>query len=863
MSRPPSPLRLYRGLLWLYPPEFRDHFEREICRTFADVCRDGGGLAAMLPLYLGVLIDAPKEHLHMIRQDLVYAFRSLRRDRATAAIAAVVLALGIGSIATVFTLFDGAMLRPLPYPDQGRLVYVEEFRAGELHGAVAYPNLLDFQQRNRTLQDIALFSSRLATLRGDMEAEHVQTTQATGSLFRVLGVAPVLGRAFNEEDDRSKAAPVVVLGLDLWRRRYGADPNIVGKKIVLGSQPAEVVGVMPAGFHFPDRAELWCPFQGDPRLNKRTDHGMEAVARLRPGATIEQAQADLRGIMDQITREHPAETYRQTVNVFSYRDRDTKALRPALQTLLGAVVFVLLIACANVMNLLLVKASARAREIAVRSALGASRARLVRQLVVESLLLGAAGAVGGCLVAFAAVPGLLSLAPPDSLPAWMNFTPNLTVLAAVTAISVGAAVLAGILPAFAGSRLEIVEVLKEGGRANSTGRARSWLRSSMVVAEVAMSVLLLAGAGLMVKSFLRLQSQQLGYRTDDIVTLETAAPGTRYPNGPAAQELVRNILREFRSAPGVLSAAGATAVPLLDAWQRSLTVEGAPLLSLKDAPLINHVVVTPGYFQTLGIPLLAGRDFTDSDGKTPRVTIVDEDLAKRYWPGESAIGKRVRFGPPEDNEPWHTVVGVVGVARNQSLRQLRRNSVYLPHGEFQFGSIGYLVRIAPGLADPLPALRARLAAVDKSVALSRPLTLRQVLSAAAWQERFLATVFAGFGMLALALAVVGLYGVLSYAVSQRTHEMGIRMALGATAAAVRRMILWQSGQLLAVGLTIGCAGALFLTRLLRAQLFEVQPGDPPTLLAVALLLAAAAMAASYFPARRATRVDPMTALRDE
>jgi putative ABC transport system permease protein len=864
MSRSVPAIRFYRGLLWLYPAEFRDHFEREMCRTFADIWRENDGIAALLPLFLGILIDAPKEHYHMIRQDLVYALRSMRRDRTSTAVAAAVLALGIGSIATVFTLLDGMLLRPLPYPDQKSLVYVEEYRPRELEAAVAYPNYLDFRAGNRTLAELAIFTSGLSTLRGDFEAERVPAAAATPSLFRVLRIEPILGRVFNDADDLPKAPPVVLLGEDLWRRRYGADPAIVGKKITVGSDPTEVVGVMPRGFRFPERAQFWTPLQGDPKVNRRTDHGWEVVARLRPGVTTGQAQTDLRGIMDQITREHPTETYRQTVNVFPYRDRDTQQLRPALATLAGAVIFVLLIACANVANLLLVKASARAREIAVRSALGASRARLVRQLVVESLLLGALGAVGGALLAWAAVPGLLSLTPPNYLPVWMRFTPDLAVLGFVALVSAGTAVAAGIVPALSASRLEIVETLKEGGRSNSSGRSSSWLRSSMVVAEIAMSVLLLAGAGLMVRSFVILQSQQLGYRTGDIVTLRTSAPETRYPQGEEpSRELVRTVVREFRAVPGVVSAAGASSIPLTNNWGRSFTVEGAPLLSLKDAPLINHIVVTPGYFQTLGIPILEGRDFDERDAKTPGVSIVDEGIARRYWPHESAIGKRVRYGPPEDNEPWHTVIGVVGTSRNQTLREPRRNTVYLPNGEFGFASLAYMVRTTPGLADPTSTLRARLATIDRSIAMSQVQTLRQIVDASAWQERFLATVFAGFGILALVLAVVGLYGVISYAVSRRTHEMGIRMALGASAGEIRRMVLVQSGRLLAIGLAIGVVGAVFLTRLLRAQLFAVSPGDPATLATVTALLAAAAMAASYFPARKATRVDPMTALRDE
>jgi len=378
-----------------------------------------------------------------------------------------------------------------------------------------------------------------------------------------------------------------------------------------------------------------------------------------------------------------------------------------------------------------------------------------------------------------------------------------------------------------------------------------------------MSVLLLVGAGLMIQTFWKLHRQSAGYRTEGILTLQTAAPSGRYPTGPQAVQLVRRIRQEFAAIPGIVSVAGTTAVPLLDGWGRSFTAEGAPLLALKDAPLINHIVVTPGYFRTLGIPLLEGRDFDETDGKNPLVTILDAGLAHRYWPHETAVGKRVRYGPPESNEPWHTVIGVAGETRNQNLRKLGRNSVYLPLGEFAFASLAYLVRTGNGLADPANSLRTRLREIDRSVAVSRVINLENVVAQSIWQERFFSTIIAVFAALALLLAVVGLYGVMAYTVSQRTHEMGIRMALGASAGQIRRMVLLQSGRLLATGLVLGTVAAASLTRLVQSQLYGVSPTDPSTFAAVTALLAAAALLASYLPARKATKVDPMLALRQE
>jgi predicted permease len=855
-------LRLYRSLLWLYPAEFRDHFAGEMCLTLADCLRDRPTVLTILSLYFGILLDAPKERYHMIRQDVVYALRTMRREKLTTSVAVLVLALGIGSTVTVFTLVNGLLLRPLPYPGQDRIVYVEE-SSKELQGVIAYPNYRDFQSRNTTLSDIAMFDSSLATLRGEVEAERVPAGSVTEPLFRILDAHPLLGRTFTPEEDRPNAPLTVILGEDLWRRRYGADAGIVGKTIGLGASQARVIGVMPSDFHFPDVAQLWTPLRLDEKAhNTRLDHGMEGIARLRPGVSVERAQEDLRGIMRQIVAEHPGETYGQTVKVSPYRVRDTQDVKPLLLTLLGAVAFVLLIACANITNLLLVKASARTREVALRGALGASRARLVRQFVVESLMLGMAGAVAGVLLARLAIPAVITLVP-RRIPTWIQFSPDARVVLFVIAVMVGTGILAGAVPAWSAARLNPVEALKEGGRTSSSGSGKAWLRSALVVAELAMTVPLLVGAGLMIETFWNLNSVQAGFRTENIITLQTSAPGNRYPEGPAAAQLVSRIRQEFASLPGVVSVAAASGVPLIDGWGRSFTAEGWPVLGVKDAPMINHTVVTPEYFRTLDLALLQGRDFTASDGRSPLVTIIDEDLAKRYWPGQSAIGKRVRFGPPEWNEPWHTVVGVVAVARNQHLRDLGHNSVYLPYGEFEFASAAYLVRTAGSMADPTAALHARMLAIDRNVAISRVRSLRDLAMRSIWRERFFATIFGVFAALALLLALVGLYGVMAYAVSRRTHEMGIRMALGASAGEIRVMVLAQSGRLVVLGLALGIVAAVFLTRLLTTQLYRVAPGDPRTLGAVAIILAAAALLASFLPAWKATRVDPMLALRQE
>ena len=790
-------LRLFRGLLWLYPSEFRDHFSREICFAFADRLREQPTLACILSMYWGVLTEAPKEHYHVIRQDITYTLRTMRREKVATLTAVLVLALGIGSTTTIFTLANGLLLRPLPYAHQETLVTVGELPPGaERPNAVAFPNFLDMRARNRTLENFALFTPGPFTLRGDMEAERVPGATVTASAFPALGVAPLLGHWFAPEDDQPNAPPTVILGEGLWRRRYGADMAIVGKSIVVGSTPARVTGVMPQAFHFPDVAEMWVPLRSDPKTNRRTDYFLRGVARLAPGISIPQAEADLNAVMDQIKRENPRETFEQSVKVEPFRLRTTASLQPLLFTLLAAVGFVLLIACANITNLLLVKASARSREIAVRGAMGATRMRIIRQFVAESLILGLAGAVCGSALAAAAVPGMMRLTPPDFLPSWVAFSPDLRILGFVVAVTMAASLLAGAAPAISSSRHNLVDALKEGARSSTPGSGKARLRSGLVVAEVAMSILLLAGAGLMIRTFFNLERQRTGFQPENLTTLVASVPGNRYPGGEPAQQLVRRIRQELAALPGVVAVAGASGVPILDGWGRSLTVEGHPVLSLKDAPIIQHTVVTPGYFQTLGLPILEGRDFTEQDAKESLVTIVDAAIARRYWPNQSAVGKRVRYGPPADNEPWHTIVGVVDEVRNQSLRATGQPSVYLPYREFSSSTSSYLVRTRAGMADPGGAIRARMAAIDPGIAVSRVQTMEEILSRSVWKERFFATLLAFFGGLALLLAAVGLYGVMAYTVSRRTHEMGIRMAMGASSGEIRRMILRESGRLI-------------------------------------------------------------------
>lgn len=855
--------RIYRRCLGLYPAEFREEYGRELCLAFVDrrrAERSRSGVARLwVEAILGIFQEAPKEHVNMILQDIRYAVRMMRKDAAMTAIALAILALGIGAATLVFSLANGLLLRPLPYADPDRIVAMEEYSPTDPneYAQVSLANLADIAARSHLVRDIGVYSSTAAILRGEGEAETVVATIVSDGALRALGVAPLLGHIFTREESAPHGPRVLILSEELWARRYARDPQIVGKSIAMGASNWMVVGVMPASFHFPVRAELWVPLQDDPASSPRTDYGFSGVARLTPGATAEQATAEMASLLEQIHREHPEANNHWRARVTLLRTFEAQDFRKQVIALLVAVGLLLLIACANVSNLLLVKASARRREMAVRTAMGASRRRLVRQLVTESLLLGCFGGLLGSVLAYLGIAPLVSMIPIE-LPRWMNFAPDERVLLAALGMTLLTSLAFGLAPAFGSSGIDLTRSLKEGGR-GASGGGHKLLRNGLVTAEVALSVILLAAAGLTARSFLALRSQDLGYQPEHVLSLQISYPPRRYPDGPVKRAMIRDLTAQIAALPGVTSAAFSTGVPLNDGWSRIYTIEGRPR-DLKDMPFANHVVVAPGYFRTLGIRLLDGREFVDSDYDSPQVLIVTRAFARENWPHESAVGKRVRFGPPSANEPWHTIVGVVADNKHEELKTGGRPAVYLPYNP-GITPHSILVRASGDAAGIVSAVRARIRQFDRDIALSHVFTMPQLIERASWQDRFLATLFTGFALLALTLAAAGLYAALSYAVSLNTREIGIRMALGASGASVQRMWLRQGIALAGAGLVIGMGGAFALTRLLRSQLFEVSPLDPATYAVTPLVLMAVAALAAFLPARRATRVDPVIALR--
>ncbi|HEV2829868.1 MAG TPA: ABC transporter permease [Pyrinomonadaceae bacterium] len=801
--------------------------------------------------------------MESLLQDLRYGIRSLWQRPGFTAIAVITLALGIGANTTLFSFVNGILLRPLPYKDPSQLVILDENapKQGIKSFGVSYPNFVDWRQQNHVFEDVTSYQPNSISLVGAGEPERLPGARISHGLFELLGVAPSLGRTFTAEEDQPETDNVVIIGHGLWQRRFAAADNAVGQTLTVNGRARTIIGVMPPDFKFPETAELWVPLALNEKLFTRTDHGLNTIARLKPNVTLGQARAEMSNIARHIEEQNPVTNEGLGVDVWPLRDRLVGDYRDALLILLGVVAFVLLIACANVANLLLARSSARHKELALRAALGASRTRIVRQLLTESALLSVLGALLGVLLAVWG-KNLLLAAIPGDMPFWMKFDLDLRVLGFTLAISFLTALAFGIAPALQASRTDLNEALKEGGRSGGTGHNR--MRNLLVVAEVALSLVLLVGAGLMARSFAKLGQVHSGFNPENVLTLEVPLTRAKYPEGAQQSAFFHELMTRIGALPGVSSAAATSDLPLRGGWGRSLTVEGRPVQSVGQAPMINHAVVTPNYFRTLGIPLLEGRDFTEADQATAmKVTIVDERLARQYWPGESPLGKRIRFGPPESNEPWHTIVGVAGAVRHARLDRELNQTIYVPYHQIPVNWMAVAVRTTVEPRSLAGAVKKEVLALDKDQPTANLLTMKEIVSRSIWQQRFYAMLFGLFAALALVLAAVGIYGVMSYAITQRTHEIGIRMALGADRLKVLKLTLGQGMKLALTGVVLGLVASYGLTRLMSGLLFGVSTTDTGTFVSIAVFLVGVTMLACYLPARRATKVDPLVALRYE
>jgi predicted permease len=802
--------------------------------------------------------------------------RTLGKSKGFTAVAVLTLALGIGANTAIFSVVNGLLLRPLPYADSERLAIIWTHSPGA-NVAQDWPSPGQFSAVKATataFEDLALAQGTSLNLAGESGAERIGAVRTTSNMFALLGARPALGRVFLPEEDAPGRPRTVVLSHGLWQRRFGSDPNVVGRALTLNGESYEIVGVMPPDFQLGyevmptvgavQQADVLLPLPlSAERMARQGDENYNIVGRLKPGATFEQAQAELNLAARNLAQQFPEDYPQSRAFSFSVRpllEQVVGDVRPALLVLLGAVAFVLLIACANVANLLLARAAVREKEMAVRTAIGAGRWRIVRQLLTESVALSFVGGALGLLVAFWGLDALRALSP-GNIPRLQNVALDGRVLLFTSAVTTLTGVLFGLAPALRGSRVNLGETLKEGGRALAGGGGQR-LRNALVVAEVALSLVLLVGAGLLIRSFMRVQQVEPGFDARGVTSLRLSVGGTGY-QGERSSEFYRQLLERARSLPGVESAGLATILPLGGGigWG-GVTIEGYVPAGGQDAIQADYRVAGVGYFETMRVPLKSGRYFDERDTKesTP-AAIIDENMARTYWPGADPVGRRLKTG--DDDAPWLTVVGVVGGVKQYALDTDSRVTVYLPHGQNPAGTM-YLVARTPGDAEALaPALVREARAIEPNVAVFDVKTMEGRLSESLARRRFAMLALGLFALVAMLLAAVGIYGVTSYSVAQRTREIGVRVALGASRRDVLGLVLRRGMLLALVGIGVGLAGAFALTRLMASLLFGVSAADPLTYAAIALLLGTAALLACYVPARRATKVDPMIALRYE
>jgi len=796
--------------------------------------------------------------------DFRYGLRLLLRSPTFTAVAVLTLALGIGVNTAIFSVANTVLWKPLPYADPDRLVYLNERGKQADNISISFPDYFDWKAQSQAFEGMALMHRRAFILAGGEQPERVVAAEASWDFFTVLGVRPVLGRTYTREEDRIGADRTVVLSHGLWKRSFGADPKVVGRTVRLDTLSYTVVGVMGPDLDLPSReTQLWVPVglrnDAQATAGRRNHPGMYGVARMKPGVTVEQAAAGLETIGRRLEQQYPENAGVRPV-VTSLRAELVRDWSDSLWLLLGAVALLLLIACANVAHLLLARASGRRTEMAVRAALGAGRARIIRQLLAEGLLLSAVGAALGLIAAVWGVDLLTALLP-SNVPRLADARIDFQVLAFTSAVSVLAGLAFALLPAVETSRLDLQDALKSGGRGSlSSGQG---MREALVVGEMALAMTLLVGAGLLLHSLWRVLQADPGFQSARVTTMQISLPESQYGRRPLVAGFFRELLERTAALPGVEACGVTSTLPVGGSHNRTLMIaEDQPPSPANETPVVEYTAVSPGYFQAMGIPLRRGRWFSeqDADGSLA-VAAVDETLARQFWPGADAVGRQMRYGGGGDSPPI-TVVAVVGHVKTHGVDAGAGMQMYVPYGQTRFNSLALVVRTRAD-SDPTAAVRATVRTLDPEVPISGVRAMDQVLGEHNASRRASAMLLAGFAATALLLAAVGLYGVLSYAVSQRTREMGIRMALGARRADLLGVVLRQGMRLVATGVVLGWVGSLALARFLSGFLFGVKAADPVTYAALSVLLAVVAVLACYIPARRAASVDPMRCLRYE
>ena len=801
-------------------------------------------------------------------QDLKFGFRQLLSKPGFALIAVLSLALGIGANTAIFSLVDAVLLRPLPFHDPERLVVVwEDFtKIGFPRNTPAPANYVDWKSQNQVFEGMAALAWRTYNLTEEGEPEKVEAQAVTADFFPLMGVAPELGRTFIPEEDQPGANKVVLISHGLWQRRFGGE-KVIGKELLLDGKKHSVIGVMPRGFQFMSKETgLWIPIAfSHEELANRGGHYLTVVARMKPGVQLAQARADIAAITERIRRDHPQRSFEMGSVVITMREQLAGDVRTALIVLLVAVGFVLLIACANIANLLLSRSAARSREIALRAALGAGRGRILRQLLTESVLLAFAGGATGLLFAWLSFSFLTQLIP-DGLALTSGVRIDLKIFGFTLLLSLVTGIIFGLAPALHAARVDLNEALKLGGGRSGAAGGHRRLRDMFVVVEIALALVLLIGAGLLIETFLRLRSLDIGVNPDNVLTLRTALPRSKYSELARRTAFYEQVLERVRATSGVLSAGYTTAVPLT--WKggtNGFVVESREHRPGQDA---NSRQVSVGYMETMGIRLREGRFFDNhDDSQAERVAIINETMARQFWAGESALRKRFKLGDPEAKNPWISVVGIVGDVKEMGLEAPAKAEMFFPYQQMPTGLWNMprdlTIRTTNDPLSLVSAVRQAIWSVDPAQPVSNIQTMDNVLAEEVTQRRIGMTLLTAFASLALLLACLGIYGVLSYAVSQRTSEIGVRMALGASRNQVLRLVMADGMRLAAVGVGIGLVAALALTRLMAGLLFGVSASNPLTLTGTTLVLASVALLACYVPARRAAKVDPMIALRYE
>jgi len=857
--------------------ELRFHLERQIEANVERGMEREDARTAALRAFGGV--EQAKEacrdergtrFLEELGQDLLHGSRLLARSPGFTAAAVLTLALGIGASTAVFGVVDAVLVRRLPFPESQRIMTLWNMypKLGDEQGEVSPPDFCDWRAQNRSFEQLAAYERFFYVLAGDPAPVRLRAARVSGDFFAAMGVRPLLGRPLLPSDDHEGAHHVVVLSHRLWASRFAADPSVVGEAVRLTGIRHTVVGVMPAGFDFPDAAELWSPLAYEPPFEPglRRSTWLRTVARLKPGVAPSQAQADMSAIARRLEQRYPDSNEGRGVAVVSLHEKTVGNVRRALLVLFGAVGFVLLIACANLVNLLLSRGVGRRHEIALRAALGAGRPRLIRQLTTESLLLGLVGGAGGLLLAWLFLD-LLRRLDPGSVPRLQEATLDLRVAGVALLVSLAAGVASGIVPAVLATRTDASEALKQGGSRVSDGIRRRRFRNGLVVVEIALAQILLVGGWLLFQSFLRISRVEPGFQADGLVVSRLELYSQRYASRSARTAFYGEAVEAVAALPGVESAALSSTIPLtVGQLSLDLVIEGRPRPALPTQyPHAGFDTITPGYFRAMGIRLRAGHAFTDADGERAQpVAVINQAMAERYWPGEDPVGGRIRIHAesPTDSAPIE-IVGVVDNVRRTALSRSADPHFYLPYAQYPWKECYLVVRSSTRGLDLVTAVRHEIRRIDPEIALSEFRSMRHYVSATLQSPRFNAFLLGFFAVLALSLATGGVFGVVSYSTSQRTRELAIRTAMGARRSDIFRLVVGEGFRLVLGGIAVGLILAVALGRALSSMLYGIVPTDPLTLTAVAILLGAAALAACALPARQAMRLDPGSALRQE